>query len=101
MVRQINKFFPGNEGGYEKYIERTGKKLKVLAPVLQSPLNRFTDMLKPHGLKEVNELEIGKSHFCIYRMISSEKYHSCIAWLRIILIDFKSSKIFDINTRKV
>ena len=61
MVRQINTLFPGNEGGYEKYIEQTGKKLKVLAPVLQSPMNRFTDMLKPNVLKAVGELEIGKS----------------------------------------
>ena len=61
MIRQINDIFPGNEGGYEKYMEQTGKKLKTLAPVLQSPMNRFTDMLKPHVLKAVGELEIGKS----------------------------------------
>ncbi|MFF5994121.1 phytoene desaturase family protein [Lysinibacillus sp. KU-BSD001] len=61
MIKQINEIFPGNEGGYEAYIEKTQKKLEVLAPVLQSPMNRFTDMLKPHVLKAVGELEIGKS----------------------------------------
>lgn len=61
MVRQINEVFVGNEGGYEKYIQQTQKKLERLAPVLQSPMNRFTDMLKPNVIKAVGELEIGKS----------------------------------------
>lgn len=61
MREQINKIFPGNEGGYDKYMEETRKKLVKLAPILQSPMNRFTDMLKPHVLKAVGELEIGKS----------------------------------------
>lgn len=61
MIRQINELFPGNEGGYERYMERTQKKLEVLAPVLQAPMNRFTDLLNPKVLKAVGELEIGKS----------------------------------------
>lgn len=61
MIRQINEIFPGNEGGYERYIEQTQKKLEILAPVLQAPMNRFTDLLKPNVLKAVGELEIGRS----------------------------------------
>ncbi|MER2190144.1 MAG: phytoene desaturase family protein [Solibacillus sp.] len=61
MIRQIDELFPGNTGGYERYMRDTKKKLEVLAPVLQSPMNRFTDMLKPHVVKAVGELEIGKS----------------------------------------
>ena len=61
MIRQIQETFPGNEGGYEKYIVETKRKLEKLAPVLQAPMNRFTDMLKPNVLKAVGELEIGKS----------------------------------------
>lgn len=61
MRHQIDELFPGNEGGYDRYMQETRKKLLKLAPVLQSPMNRFTDMLKPHVLKAVGELELGKS----------------------------------------
>ena len=61
MRKQIDEVFPGNTGGYDLYMEETQKKLQKLAPVLQSPMNRFTDMLKPHVLKAVGELEIGRS----------------------------------------
>ena len=61
MIRQIQETFPGNEGGYEKYLVETKRKLEKLVPVLQAPMNRFTDMLKPDVLKAVGELEIGKS----------------------------------------
>lgn len=61
MIRQIDERFPGNADGYMRYMRDTKKKLEVLAPVLQSPMNRFTDMLKPHVLRAVGELEIGKS----------------------------------------
>lgn len=59
MIRQINEVFPGNEGGYERYLKDTNKKLEKIAPVLQSPMNRFTDMLKPKVLAAAGELEIG------------------------------------------
>ena len=61
MIQQIDKVFPGNSGSYEKYMKETGRKLEKLAPLLQSPMNRFTDMFQPAVLKAVNELEIGKS----------------------------------------
>lgn len=61
MIRQIQQTFPGNEEGYKRYLTETKKKLEKLAPVLQAPMNRFTDMLKPTVLKAVGELEIGKS----------------------------------------
>lgn len=61
MIRQIDKVFPGNSGSYEKYMKETGRKLEKLVPLLQSPMNRFTDMLQPAMLKAVNEFEIGKS----------------------------------------
>ena len=61
MIRQIQETFPGNEGGYEKYLVDTKRKLEKLAPVLQSPMNRFTDMLKPNVLRAVGELEVGNS----------------------------------------
>lgn len=61
MIRQIEQVFPGNENGYEKYMKDTQRKLEKLAPLLQSPMNRFTDMLKPAMFKAINELEVGKS----------------------------------------
>ena len=61
MIEQIRVNFPGNEEGYENYIKETQKKLDVLGPVLQTPMNRFTDMLQPKVLKALGELEFGKS----------------------------------------
>lgn len=61
MIRQINKLFPGNEGGFQKYMHETNRKLETLAPVLQSSMNRYTDLLQPKVLKALGELEIGKS----------------------------------------
>ena len=61
MIRQINELFPGNEGGFERYMKETNRKLETLAPVLQSSMNRYTDLLQPKVLKALGELEIGKS----------------------------------------
>jgi phytoene desaturase len=61
MIEQIREFFPGNEEGYIRFLHDTQQKLKKLGPVLQSSMNRFTDLLKPNVLKAVGELEIGKS----------------------------------------
>jgi len=61
IIRQIQKTFPGNEEGYPKYLVDTKRKLEKLAPVLQSPMNRFTAMLKPNVLRAVSELEVGNS----------------------------------------
>lgn len=57
MIRQIDELFPGNSGGYEKYMKETNRKLEKLAPLLQSPMNRFTDMLQPAMFKAFNELK--------------------------------------------
>lgn len=61
MIRQINELYPGNEGSYERYMEQTNKKLEILAPVLQAPMNRMTDLLNPKVIKALGELEIGNS----------------------------------------
>ena len=61
MVRQISALFPGNEEGYKRFLVDTQKKMEKLAPVLQAPMNRFTDMLKPKVIKAVGELELGNS----------------------------------------
>ncbi|WP_339198290.1 phytoene desaturase family protein [Solibacillus sp. FSL R5-0449] len=61
MIRQINELFPGNEGSYERYMEQTQKKLEVLAPVLQAPMNKLTDLFNPKVMKAFKELEIGNS----------------------------------------
>jgi phytoene desaturase len=61
MIRQIRETFPGNEGGHEKYLVDTKRKSEKLAPILQAPMNRFTDMLKPNVLRAIGELEIGNS----------------------------------------
>lgn len=61
MIRQINELFPGNEGSYERYMEQTQKKLEVLAPVLQAPMNKLTDLFNPKVMKAFKELEVGNS----------------------------------------
>lgn len=61
MLRQIGEIFPGNEEGYKKYLHETQHKLEKLAPVLQMPMNRTTDLLKPKVLRALPELELGKT----------------------------------------
>lgn len=61
MIRQIDELFPGNEGSYERYMEQTQKKLEVLAPVLQAPMNKLTDLFNPKVMKAFKELEVGNS----------------------------------------
>lgn len=61
MIKQINELFPGNEDGYDRFMEQTGKKLRKLAPVLQTQMNSFTDLLQPKVLKALPELEFGRS----------------------------------------
>lgn len=61
MIRQINELFPGNEGSYERYMEQTQKKLEVLVPVLQAPMNKLTDLFNPKVMKAFKELEVGNS----------------------------------------
>lgn len=61
MIKQINELFPGNEGGYDRFMAQTGKKLQNLGPALQSQMNRFIDLLHPKVLKAIPELEFGRS----------------------------------------
>lgn len=61
MVKQISELFPGNEDGYNQYLHKTGKKLEKLGPVLQSDMNKFTDLLQTKVLKALPELEFGRS----------------------------------------
>lgn len=61
MIKQMSELFPGNEHGYDKFMEQTGKKLEKLGPALQSEMNRFVDLLQPKILKALPELEFGRS----------------------------------------
>ncbi len=61
MVKQIAELFPGNEKGYDQYLQQTGKKLEKLGPVLQSDMNKFSDLLQTKVLKALPELEFGRS----------------------------------------
>lgn len=61
MMKQINELFPGNENGYDQFMQLTGKKFDKLGPVLRSEMNRFADLLQPKILKALPELEIGRS----------------------------------------
>lgn len=61
MIKQINELFPGNEGGYDRFMAQTDKKLEKLAPVLQTKMYDFTDLLQVKVLKALPELEFGRS----------------------------------------
>lgn len=61
MIRQINELFPGNYGSYERYLLETHKKLKTLAPLLQSDMTGYRSLLTPKAFKALKELEIGNS----------------------------------------
>ncbi|QAS51225.1 phytoene desaturase [Halobacillus litoralis] len=67
MLTTITEHFPGNELGYERFMEDTGEKMEALMPLLQTRHHRLTDYLSKRALKALPKLSIGKS---VYDVLS-------------------------------
>ncbi|MYL31096.1 phytoene desaturase [Halobacillus halophilus] len=67
MLEVIQEHFPGNEQGYERFMEETGEKMQALMPLLQTKHNRLTDYVSKRALKALPKLSLGKS---VYDVLS-------------------------------
>ncbi len=67
MAEEIEKIFPGNSKGFEKYLENEEIKLKYLTPCLRKPYLSFFDLMKNPFLKAIPHLEL---HRTVYQSLS-------------------------------
>ncbi|MBO8156549.1 MAG: phytoene desaturase [Bacillaceae bacterium] len=61
MKKQIEQHFPGNNTGYDRFVKETSRKMEVLAPILQSKMDRFFQLFSPKVIRALPELELGRS----------------------------------------
>ncbi|MCX7841622.1 MAG: phytoene desaturase family protein [Clostridia bacterium] len=61
MKDQIEKLFPGDENGYEYYMEKEKVKFERIFNCLKIPYDRFIHFFRPAFLKAIPKLDIGKS----------------------------------------
>lgn len=61
MKAQIDEQFEGDGEGYERFMVESDKKMNALAPILQSNMSSFKDLLQPKVIKALPELELGKT----------------------------------------
>ncbi|QHT46452.1 phytoene desaturase family protein [Halobacillus sp. ACCC02827] len=67
MLAVIRDYFPGNERGYERFMEDTGEKMQALMPLLQTRHHRLMDYASRRALKALPKLSLGKS---VYDVLS-------------------------------
>ncbi|AST07996.1 phytoene desaturase family protein [Anoxybacillus flavithermus] len=61
MKKRIATLFPGNEHGYEKFINENERKLQALAPILQSKMDRLYHYLRPSVVKALPQLTLSQT----------------------------------------
>jgi len=61
MREQIERLFPGNFKGYERYLEYEARKYARLEPCLRVPYSTLSSFLSPNLLKAVPYLDVPKS----------------------------------------
>ncbi|PZD94075.1 phytoene desaturase [Paenibacillus sambharensis] len=58
MLAEIERCFPGESAGYERFMEEEGKKFKRVMPLLQRPFQRVADYVKPDVLRALPRLNL-------------------------------------------
>ncbi|MBO9128691.1 phytoene desaturase family protein [Bacillus sp. 165] len=61
MKKRIAERFPGNETGYSLFMKDNAKKLEVMTPILQNPIDRLQDYLSLRVVKALPHLSLSKS----------------------------------------
>ncbi|MCP8968253.1 phytoene desaturase family protein [Ectobacillus ponti] len=61
MEQRIAEHFPGNETGYRKFMAENEKKLAMMTPILQNPMDKWSDYLSRRVLKALPHLSLSKS----------------------------------------
>ncbi|WP_110114330.1 phytoene desaturase family protein [Bacillus sp. CGMCC 1.16541] len=68
MKVEIEKHFPGNGEGYDRFMNETAVKMDALTPLLQSQMDRFHHYLSPSVFRALPHLSLGKS---LYDVLST------------------------------
>ncbi len=63
MKAQIADLFPGNEDGFDRFMEKEGKRFRKLIPCLQKDYSSLSAFANPVFLKAAPHLSIGKTLF--------------------------------------
>ena len=61
MASNVAENFPGNEGGYRRFMEDHAAKLRAVYPVLQKPYHKLTSYLRKELIKVVPYIATTKS----------------------------------------
>jgi phytoene desaturase len=74
MIAEIQRWFPGNEAGYDRFMQQEAIKLKALTPILQNKHDRLRDYFRPDVLRAIPHLSLGKSLYdCLSKYFSDER----------------------------
>ncbi|WP_088005479.1 phytoene desaturase family protein [Indiicoccus explosivorum] len=74
MRQQIEELYPGESEGYDRLMQDSARKLDALTPILQTRMDRMTDMMHPKVLKALPELDLGKTlHDVLSRYFTTEE----------------------------
>jgi phytoene desaturase len=61
MKEEIERLYPGNGEGYERFMRDTEIKMAALLPLLQGQMDRFHHYLKPEAIRALPHLSLGKT----------------------------------------
>ncbi len=74
MIAEIKRCFPGDEGGYDRFMEQEAVKLRALSPILQNKHDSWFDYLRPDVLRALPHLSLGKSLYeCLSNYFTDER----------------------------
>ncbi|WP_335870052.1 phytoene desaturase family protein [Bacillus sp. 2205SS5-2] len=68
MRTEIERHYPGNSEGYERFMNDTRKKMEKLKPILQSPMDGYYQYISWKVLRALPQLSLGKS---LHEVLSS------------------------------
>lgn len=60
---EIEKHFPGNEAGFDRFLEKEDKRFRKLIPCLQKDYGSFLSYLAPVFLRAIPQMSLGRSVF--------------------------------------
>lgn len=63
MRAEIARLFPGNEGGYDRFLAAERRRFEALMPCLTRPYGSVASYLSPSLLRAIPQLSLGRSVF--------------------------------------
>ncbi|KIL47373.1 phytoene desaturase family protein [Jeotgalibacillus campisalis] len=72
MKMEIERHYPGDSEGYERFMKETRVKMNALRPILQNKMDRYYEYLSFKILKALPQLSLGKS---LYEVLSNYFHH--------------------------